>query len=52
MQQTSIFEPDDVDYESEFHIDQETYEILKAINTKTILLLDKCSMIKWLYIPN
>ena len=42
MSRTSIFKPDGVGHKREFHTDQETYETLKAVNTKTTALLDVC----------
>ncbi len=52
MPQTSIFRKYDVGYEIEFHTVRKTYKTLKAVNTKTTLLLDERSMIKWHYILN
>ncbi len=52
MPQTYIFKPDDVGYKREFHTNQETYKTLKAVNTKTKLLLDVSSMIILHFIPN
>ncbi len=43
---TSSFKPNNVGYEIFFHTDRKTYEALKAVNTKTTIILDKFSMKK------